>query len=131
MRRAGLLLALAGALTACGDDGVAPTVSNLTVSSTRGVSGLESFLRATVEDPEGDLAQGMLHVTARAVSGGLELDASTPILDFEDGRTRGDVVVGFTLFGRAPIGVYAVELVAEDEAGRRSEPAAVEVDFSR
>ena len=129
MRRAAWLTG-AALLLGC-DGGVEPTLSNVTASSGRGTLGMESFLRGTLEDPEGDLEQGRLHIRVTAQGGGLELEAEAPILGFEAARTRGEVIVGFTLSGAAPFDAYDVELVAEDEAGRRSEAAAVVVDFSR
>lgn len=119
-----LMLGLVG----CGE-GTPPTLSNLTMSSLRGTLGLESYARATLEDPDGDLEQGSLHLTVREVAGDLELATEAPILDFSEGRTKGEVVVGFTLFGAVPTGDYAVELVAEDEGGMRSAPVTAELSY--
>jgi hypothetical protein len=117
-------------LGACGAEG-APELTNLRASSRRAQIGTEVFLRAGLFDMDGDLEAGVLLGRVRSVDGDIDLEEASPILGFEDGRTRGDVIMGLTLLGIVDIGDYDVSLVAEDAAGVRSERLTQRITYSR
>lgn len=120
MRRLVLsLLVLGGA--ACGG-GTPPQLSDLSTSSRRAQIGSEVFVRAQLFDPDGDLQGGHLIAGIRSVdSEQVDLEGESPILGFDEGRTRGEVIVGLQLLGAVGEGEYEVSLQAEDAAGDRSE----------
>ncbi len=122
------LLVIGGA--ACGG-GTPPQLSDLTTSSRRAQIGSEVFLSAQLFDPDGDLHGGRLVAGIRSVdSDQVDLQGESPILGFENARTRGEVIVGLQLLGAVGEGEYEVSLQAEDGAGDRSEPLRDTIRYS-
>ncbi len=129
MRRWALLL-LVSSSVACGG-GTPPELSNLTTSSRRAQIGTEVFLSAQLFDPDGDVHGGRLLAGLEFVdTEQVDLEGESPILGFENARTRGEVIVGLRLLGAVGEGEYEVSLTAEDSAGDRSEPLRDTIRYS-
>ncbi len=125
-----LVLLTAFFIGACGAEG-APELSNLRASSRRAQIGTEVFLRAGLFDLDADLDGGLLHGRIEAVDGDVDLEGTSPILGFEEARTRGDVIMGLTLVGTVDPGDYDVSLVAEDASGIVSNRLTQRITYSR
>lgn len=121
-------------LTACAGEGVPPSVSGLALTTGAVRLGRPVFASFRVDDPDGDLDGGVARLRLRslddpqrdAIEGEIRLsEACLACGRAEDGGdpTTARLLVGLAVLGDVPAGRLSLELVVEDEAGHRSEPA--------
>jgi hypothetical protein len=133
---------LALGLAACAGEGVAPSVSGLALTAGVVPLGRPVFASFQVEDPDGDLDAGFVRLSLRSIDdpGRDAIESTIGISQAclscgreEDGGdpTRARLLVGLAILGDVPAGRLALELVVEDEAGHRSQPAVAGLQLRR
>jgi hypothetical protein len=118
VRRAALITAAALAalaIAACGAEGIAPTISNLVVTSSvaRGATGNGSV---DVEDPDGMAGLNL----ELALQGPTPVTITVPVLNATEETFRSSVPFVFQLTTAAEAGVYTISVTAIDGEGLRS-----------
>jgi hypothetical protein len=116
MKKLACVCGLALVLGACGDDGSAPEISNLSLDPDAVPAGQQTNVNAFFDfsDPDGDV--DTVEVTLRA--GGQENSLETDLMN-AGGMTDGMAQVIIVLTAQAPLPID-VSIVAIDEAGNRS-----------
>jgi hypothetical protein len=111
-------------LVACGGgSGVAPTISNLKMSSTTVSPGDKITGTMRISDPDG---LGGMSVSL-SISGPISAQSSTPVQGASDALTEADVPFFVSLSALAPTGVYSVTMTATDADGNTSNALTAEV----
>jgi len=127
MRWMMLLLLLA---TACGEN-QRPTVQDIRPSSPRPQAFREFFITLIgVEDPDGNVYDGLVHVKASSNDGEVELEEDVLIIEDDRDQTRGDVIFGVGLFGDIPLGAWKIRAVYEDAGGAEAKAKTAEITLT-
>ncbi|MCB9557383.1 MAG: hypothetical protein H6707_14850 [Deltaproteobacteria bacterium] len=119
-----LWIGVATAWTACGGEGVAPSVSALQITTSPVVRGQQANGTVNVVDPDG---LGGLKL-ALAFSGPASLTTETPVQGASDALTQAAAPFFFLLTQASAAGHYTLAVTAIDGAGNRSLPVSTEID---
>lgn len=116
-------LVLALILFGCGD-GVAPSVSSISLTATSIELGQPLYATIHVAAPDGHLPGGQVEITVTSAGeGDIELEDVQVIYGVTPNTRNVDLVVGIRLLGDLPGGDYLLSLVVVDEQGRESAPS--------
>jgi hypothetical protein len=114
--------------TACGASEDAPELSAVTTSKLEVLSGEEFFATVLARDHNGDMHRGVIDIHIEThESNAIDLEASVNVTEIPVGATEANLIVGLTLTGPMPFGLYNVELRLTDNAGNTSDAASARI----
>lgn len=126
-------LALLAGVVACGGEGSAPELSEITLSRSSLTRGQQFFAMAKVRDVDGDLDRGTVHIEFRnlgdhqVVVFGEELQ----IFDVEPGDGEVELILGLRILGEMEPDAFELVLAVTDNAGQRSAPISIGLEITQ
>jgi hypothetical protein len=131
MKRLLFALPILIASSACGS-GIAPTLSEITLSNPSARLGSALYATVHASDPDGDLDRSEAKITVRSAAANaahaIALEESVRIAGVAPGDGNPELIFMVLLSGKIDSGDYRLSIALTDDAGNRSPPA--EISFA-